>query len=109
VVALSLLPGRVAVQVAAGGRFAAGRGVSEHGEGGPTGTVSYTYNGDGTTKTMTVAGQPTVSYGYDAYGRRTSVGGGAGRGVTLSYDDLDRLLTTVLPGGVVRTYTYDAA
>lgn len=57
---------------------------------------------------MTVAGQPVVSYGYDAAHRLTSITQGTAV-VSFTYDDADRRSTLTYPNGIVATYGYDAA
>jgi RHS repeat-associated protein len=57
---------------------------------------------------MTVAGQPTVTYGYDNANRLTSVVQGTST-VTPTYDEVDRRSTLTLPNGIVATYGYDNA
>lgn len=57
---------------------------------------------------MTVAGQPTVAYEYDAADRLTSVTQN-GASVALGYDLAGRRAALTLPNGVVTTYAYDAA
>jgi YD repeat-containing protein len=39
----------------------------------PEGSLSYTYDADGRRATMTVAGQPVVTYAYDDAHRLTSI------------------------------------
>ena len=39
----------------------------------PEGSISYTYDADGRRATMTVTGQPPVTYGYDTAHRLTSI------------------------------------
>ena len=39
----------------------------------PEGSISYTYDADGRRATMTVAGQPQVAYAYDNAHRLTSI------------------------------------
>jgi RHS repeat-associated protein len=77
-------------------------------ESGPNGTISYTYNPDGTRATSTVTGQPQISYGYDPDSRLTSISG-AGQTVGLSYDNASRPQQTKLSNGITENYTYDPA
>jgi RHS repeat-associated protein len=74
----------------------------------PQGTVTYTYDADGRRATMTVAGQSAVSYGYDIAHRLTAITQGAAV-VALSYDDADRRSTLTYPNGIVATSGYDTA
>jgi RHS repeat-associated protein len=70
--------------------------------------VSYTYDAADRRATMTVAGQPTVTYDYDNANRLTSVTQATST-VTFTYDDVDRRSTLTLPNGIVTTYGYDNA
>jgi RHS repeat-associated protein len=72
------------------------------------GTVSYTYDADGRRSTMTVEGQPAVSYEYDDAHRLTAVRQ-AGTAVILGYDGAGRRTSITLPNGVVASYQYDVA
>jgi RHS repeat-associated protein len=61
---------------------------------------------------MTVSGQPTVYYSYDANGRLTEVNteiNGVPSSFTISYDSIGRKTSTILPNGVTSDYTYDNA
>jgi YD repeat-containing protein len=73
----------------------------------PQGSISYTYDAAGRRTSMTVAGQPTVTYTYDA-NRLASVTQ-ASSVVTVTYDAAGRRTSVTLPNGVVTEYTYDAA
>jgi hypothetical protein len=44
-----------------------------------TSTLTYTYDAAGRRTQMQVTGQTAVTYGYDAAGRRTSMGGSYAR------------------------------
>jgi YD repeat-containing protein len=74
----------------------------------PEGTVSYTYDAASRRETMTVTGQPAVTYGYfnndllKDIVRSTET-------VSLAYDQANRLDTTTLPNGVVQDRTLNAA
>lgn len=57
---------------------------------------------------MTVSGQPTVSYNYDAASRLTGVQQG-GQAVALNYDATGRRTQLTLPNEVTTAYTYDPA
>jgi RHS repeat-associated protein len=57
---------------------------------------------------MTVAGQPQVTYTYDNGGRLTAIAQGT-QSATLAYDGADRRTTLVLPNGVSASYGYDSA
>jgi RHS repeat-associated protein len=57
---------------------------------------------------MTVAGQPTVSYGYDNADRLTSITQG-GNVVGFAYDTAGRRSTLTLPNTISTEYAYDTA
>jgi len=73
----------------------------------PNGTVGYTYDSIGRRSTMTVAGQPSVSYSYDGMDHVTQITQGLNV-VGFSYDAIDRLTSMTLPNSVVTEYDYDA-
>ena len=72
------------------------------------GTVTYSYDAAGRRTAMSVTGQPTVSYGYDAAGRLAQVTRGA-LSVSAEYDAAGRQTSLVLPNGVTAEYAYDVA
>ncbi len=72
----------------------------------PQGTTSYGYDNAGRQTSMTLTGQPQVTYLYDNADRLTLITQGAAS-VASTYDDAGRLLTSTLPNGFVGTYTYD--
>jgi RHS repeat-associated protein len=74
----------------------------------PNGTVSYTYYANGLRQTMTVTGQPAVSYSHDNANRLTSIVQG-GQTVGFSYDNANRRTQISLPNGVTINYAYDNA
>ena len=74
----------------------------------PEGTVSYSYDAAGRRETMTVAGQPMVSYSYDNAGRLAGMTQSA-VSVSAAYDAADRRTSLTLPNGVTVEYAYDAA
>jgi RHS repeat-associated protein len=74
----------------------------------PQGSVSYTYNPDGSRSSMTVLGQPTVQYAYDVGGRLRQMIQGT-QAVTFVYDGANRRTSATLANGVVATYGHDAA
>src|SRR5690242_9069812 len=59
-------------------------------------------------ETMTVAGQPTITYGYDEANRLSSVTQGTSV-VAIAYDDANRRSTLTLPNGIDVAYGYDDA
>jgi YD repeat-containing protein len=74
----------------------------------PQGTVSYTYDAAGRRTSMTVAGQSTVNYTYDNANRLTQITQGTST-VTIAYDNAGRRTSLTLPTGTSLAYTYDAA
>ena len=72
------------------------------------GTVTYTYDAAGRRRTMTIGGTPgaAYAYGYDAADRLTSIVQGTTT-VGLTYDAAGRRSTVTLPNGIVVTYEYD--
>jgi len=72
------------------------------------GTVTYTYDAAGRRTAMTAPGQPQVTYGYDAANRLTNVTQGAST-VTIAYDDANRRSVVNLPNGTSVEYGYDNA
>jgi YD repeat-containing protein len=79
----------------------------------PLGSISYSYDAIGRRTSMTVAGQPTVNYEYDANSRLTGISTLNSQLGTLNfnigYDVLGRRTSTILPNGVTTNYTYDNA
>jgi len=77
----------------------------------PQGSISYAYDAIGRRTTMTVAGQPAVNYTYDANSRLTNLVIASEAWQSLSfafaYDALGRRISTTLPNGVTTNYTYD--
>jgi RHS repeat-associated protein len=74
----------------------------------PQGTLTYTYDGTGRRSSLTVVGQPSISYGYDDAGRLTTLTQNGGT-VTITYDVNGRRTSLTLPNGVAATYAYDRA
>lgn len=74
------------------------------------GSMSYTYDTIGRRTSMTVAGQPTVNYSYDANSRLTDINtliNNVAAGFSLRYDALGRRTSLTLPNGVTTNYNYD--
>lgn len=78
------------------------------------GSVSYTYYANGLRKTMTVSGQPTLTYSYDNGDRLVRIDQAAGASnnnlaqwIGFSYDKADRRTQTRLPNGTTVNYTFD--
>lgn len=74
----------------------------------PQGSVSYTYDAAGRRTSMTVAGHPTVNCAYDNADRLTQITQGSST-VTIVYDANGRRTSVTLPNGVVTEYGYDLA
>ncbi|WP_150118990.1 RHS repeat-associated core domain-containing protein [Massilia sp. NR 4-1] len=82
----------------------------------PRGTVSYTYDAQGRRKTMALPGQPAVNYGYDAGGRLVSLqqaaapsNGNQAVQLGFGYDANNRRIRIVHANGVVRVNRFDEA
>ena len=74
----------------------------------PQGTVSYGYDAAGRRTSLGLPGQLAVSYGYDAADRLLQITKGSAL-VTFGYDAADRRTLLTLPNGVTTEYTYDVA
>ncbi len=74
----------------------------------PQGSVSYTYDAAGRRTSMTVLGQPTVDYTYDDANRLIQITQGAAI-VSFTYDNGGRRTSLTLPNGVLVEYAYDNA
>jgi len=74
----------------------------------PQGTVSYTYDAAGRRTSMTVAGEPTITYSYDNADRLIAITQGSVV-VSFSYDTAGRRTALTLPNGVTTEYAYDTA
>ena len=72
----------------------------------PQGSISYGYDLAGRRTSMTVAGQPQVTYTYDDADRLTQIAQGAST-VGFGYDDVNRRSTLTLSNGVNISYSYD--
>src|SRR5262249_38926133 len=70
------------------------------------GSISYGYDLAGRRTSMTVSGQPQVTYNYDNADRLTQITQGAST-VGFSYDNANRRLTLTLSNGVNVSYAYD--
>ncbi|UMR29608.1 DUF6531 domain-containing protein [Massilia sp. MB5] len=82
----------------------------------PQGRIDYAYDKYGRRTSVTVAGQPTISYGYDTGGRLIRIEQAAGpannntvQRVDFTYDRNNGRSTTSYPNGVVRSNTFDDA
>lgn len=74
----------------------------------PQGTVTYSYDAAGRRTAMTAGSQAQTIYTYDAANRLTAIARGA-QSVAIAYDNDNRRTSLTLPNGVVVTYAYDAA
>jgi RHS repeat-associated protein len=74
----------------------------------PLGTVGYEYDALGRRTSMTVAGQTTVTYSYDANSHLTGIARGA-LSFGLLYDAAGRRTKLTLPSGAYADYVYDPA
>ncbi len=75
----------------------------------PQGTISYVYDALGRRTTMTVDGQSPVTYSYDAASRLRTITQAPLTPVTIDYDALGRRMLLTLPNAVSTEYQYDAA
>jgi RHS repeat-associated protein len=74
----------------------------------PQGTVSYTYDAAGRRLTMQAASQAQVSYSYDDADHLTAITQGS-TSVAFGYDIAGRRVSATLPGGIAAAYAWDAA
>ncbi|MBI4684007.1 MAG: hypothetical protein HY755_02285 [Nitrospirae bacterium] len=79
----------------------------------PLGSISYAYDAIGRRTAMTVAGQPDVNYTYDVNSRLTGIVIASGAWQSLSfgftYDALGRRTSLTRPNGITTNYSYDNA
>jgi RHS repeat-associated protein len=75
---------------------------------GSTGTVSYSYDAAGRRESMSATGLESVGYTYDNADRLTGLSRGS-ESVALEYDNADRRTGITLPDGIKQEYGYDAA
>ncbi|MBT0774216.1 fibronectin type III domain-containing protein [Kineosporia sp. J2-2] len=81
-----------------------------HGTGPSATTLTYTYDAAGRRTTVIYPGTGhTLTYGYDDADRMTSVTDWANRTTTYTYNINDTLKATALPNGVTTSYGYDAS
>lgn len=78
----------------------------------PQGTVSYTYDAIGRRTSMTVQGQPVISYTWDVANRLTAIQQAASasslaRTVSFVYDSAGRRQKTIFANGITGDYAYD--
>ncbi|UZB29075.1 hypothetical protein [Xanthomonas phaseoli] len=74
----------------------------------PQGTVTYGYDAAGRRTKMQAATQAEIVYGYDNGDRLTAITQGAEK-VIFAYDNASRLTTQTLPNQVQTVYTYNNA
>lgn len=77
-------------------------------ESGPQGSVSYQYDAAGRRQTMTATGQAVVNYTFDNANRLTQVAQGTTT-LGFGYDAASRRTSVTLPNGIVATYGFDNA
>jgi YD repeat-containing protein len=70
----------------------------------PQGSVSYGYDAAGRRTSMTVAGQPQVTYTSDNANRLTQIAQGTST-VTVGYDNANRRTSLAMSNGVNVSYT----
>lgn len=83
----------------------------------PQGTITYSYDADGRRSGMTVSGEPAVTYGYDNAGRLTAITrniGNTPRTYNLGYDAASRRASVHIPLAngtdfLTSIYGYDTA
>ncbi|MFQ5846383.1 MAG: RHS repeat-associated core domain-containing protein [Candidatus Methylomirabilales bacterium] len=73
----------------------------------PQGTISYAYDALGRRTTMTVDGQSPVSYTYDAASRLRTITQAPLNPVTIDYDALGQRTVLTLPNGLSTQHQYD--
>ncbi len=80
------------------------------------GSNSYSYYANGLRNTMTVSGQPTLTYSYDAGNRLTRIDQAAGpvnnnvaQSLVFAYDAANRRTQVQLTNGQTANYSYDDA
>jgi RHS repeat-associated protein len=71
------------------------------------GEVGYFYDIASRRQTMTVVGQPSMSYSWDNANRLTGIIQGS-TSILFGYDNANRRSTLTLPNGIVLRYAYDA-
>jgi RHS repeat-associated protein len=74
----------------------------------PPGSVSYAYDAAGRRTSMSVSGQTAVNYTFDNANRLTQISQGSAN-VSFGYDNDSRRTSLTLPNGVALNYGYDAA
>jgi len=75
----------------------------------PAGAVGYSYDLAGNRATLGMPGGKTVTYGYDAVNRLTSVTDWRGGVTTMNYDAVGRTNATTYTNGIIAGYSYDTA
>lgn len=72
----------------------------------PQGTVTYVYDAAGRRSSLTVTGQAAVNYTLDSSNRLTQIAQGSAN-TSFGYDTDNRRYTMTLPNNVATTYCYD--
>ncbi len=72
------------------------------------GTITYTYRPDGQLGKVTAPGNVVTSFGYDVYGRRTSISDPHSGNQTFEYDTAGNLYKETDANGFATTHTYDS-
>ena len=73
----------------------------------PAGTITYNLRPDGQPSSIVAPGNVTTSFGYDGFGRRTSLGDPSSGTTTDAYDASGNLLKETNANNKVINYTYD--
>jgi RHS repeat-associated protein len=74
----------------------------------PQGSITYSYDAAGRRKGMTVVGQPAIAYSYDNADRLTQITQSSAT-VGFGYDTAGRRTSLTLPSGMTVSYSYDNA
>lgn len=74
----------------------------------PQGSVSYGYDAANRRTSMSVSNQAQVAYSYDNANRLTQITQGNST-VSFAYDNANRRTSLTLPNGVIMSYSYDNA
>ena len=74
----------------------------------PQGTVSYQYDAAGRRQTMSATGQAIVNYTFDNDNRLTQIAQGTTT-LGFGYDAASRRTSVTLPNGIIGTYAFDNA
>jgi RHS repeat-associated protein len=75
----------------------------------PRGQINYTYDSAGRRASMTLPGNRTVTYDYNARGLLASLTDWQGRITSFAYDSDGNRTNIIRPNGIESTYVYDSA